>query len=106
MPGHRIVGWLMPHGRVRHRSPDLPLTAGGISRRTQPSRNRREDSDTVGDELEDSAHVRIDVAVEHGSLITAVAPYGFAVPPPTTTVSRPIEPSNRRNVTMSGGAAG
>jgi hypothetical protein len=88
------------------RSPDLSFPAGGISRRAEAPGHRGEDSDALGHQLEDGADLGADVAVQHRSLITAVASHRHAVFPPAAPIGAAVQPAYRGDVTAARRAAG
>ncbi len=53
VPRDGVVGWLVPEGEMRDRSPELALETRRVARRREPSRDRREDADALWDQLED-----------------------------------------------------
>src|SRR5215208_4334385 len=91
----------MPESKMRDRPPELPLQPRWITPRRQPSGNGSEDPDAVGDQLEDRAHIRREVAVEKHRLIPAVAAYRMTVSPPAASILGPVQPTDGRDVAMS-----
>src|ERR671910_3527271 len=105
MARHGIIGWLVPRGHVRQRSPYFPFSTRGIPVATESSRHRGEDAHTLRHQLENGPHIPANVIVEHGGLVAAVTPDCVSVAPPASGIGASVELANRRNVAVAWGTA-